>query len=122
MKLERALKIEEDAHKRRMAIRSKKSHDYANDDCLSNFKVMGDLEAALRKHGYGIPVDKSYGVAFWHVLYKMVRILNLWNEEVEPENESLQDTHDDLANYNNLAYECFIDYIEEYRRAVSGND
>ena len=115
IKLEKALELEEEAHKRRMAIRSKKAHDYAKEDadCLSNFKVMADVEVALRKHGYSIPIDKPHGVAFWHALHKMIRLLNLWNEEIEPQNEGLRDTHDDLSNYNDLAYECFIDYTEE---------
>lgn len=115
MKLEKALELEEEAHKRRMAIRSKKAHDYAKEDadCLSNFKVMADVEAALRKHGYAIPIDKSYGTATWHLLHKFVRILNLWNEGVEPANESLRDSFDDLINYASLAFECFIDYREE---------
>lgn len=114
MKIEDAIALEEDAHKRRMAIRSRKAHDYAKDDadCLSNFKVMADVEAALAKHGYRVPTEKSYGVAMWHLLHKMVRILNLWNDEKTPENESLVDTHDDLANYNDLAKECYMDFME----------
>ncbi len=120
MKLKKALEIEEKAHKRRMEIRSKKAHDYAKEDadCLSNFKVMADVEASLKKHGYSIPIDKAHGVAFWHVLHKMVRILNLWNEETDPQNEGLQDTHDDLSNYNDLAWECYTDYIEEKAQNV----
>lgn len=112
MKLADAIEMEKAAHARRMGIRLRKAHDYAkrDADCLSNFKVMADIEVALRKHGYSIPIDKPHGTAAWHLLHKFVRILNLWNEGVEPQNESLRDTHDDLANYNDLAYENFIDY------------
>jgi len=112
MKIEEAIKLEEEAHERRMKIRQKKAHDYAKEDadCLSNFKVMADIEDALRKHGYSIPIDKPHGVAAWHLLHKFIRLLNLWNDSKSPENESLEDTHDDLGNYNDLAKECFIDY------------
>jgi len=112
MKIDEAVKLEEEAHQRRMEIRKKKAHDYAKEegDCLSNFKVIADIAAALKKHGYGIPIGKPHGAAMWHLLHKLVRILNLWNEEAAPQNESLEDTHDDLSNYNDLANECYIDY------------
>ena len=115
MKIKEAIKMEEDSHKRRMGIRKKKAHDYAKEDadCLSNFKVMADIEAALEKHGYRIPIDTPHGTAFWHMLHKFVRLLNLWNEGNAPENESLTDTHDDLSNYNDLAKECYEDYVKE---------
>lgn len=114
MRLEDALKMEEEAHKRRMEIRFKKAHDYAkiDEDCLTNFKVIAEVEAVLNKYGYGIPHDKPQGVAIWQVLHKMVRILNLWNEGKVPENEGLEDSHDDLSNYNDLAKECYVDYME----------
>lgn len=112
MRIEDAIKMEEEAHKRRMKIRAKKAHDYAKEgaDCLSNFKVMADIEVALKKHGYSVPIDTEHGVAMWHAFHKMVRLLNLWNDKKEPENESLEDTYDDLANYIDLMKECFIDY------------
>jgi len=115
MQIEEALKMEEKAYKRRMAVRKCKCHDYAKEgaDCLSNFKVMADLQFVLLEHGYGVPLDKSFGVAVWHLLHKLVRLLNLWNEGVVPENESLVDTHDDLSNYNDLAKECYIDEMRE---------
>lgn len=115
MKIKEALEIEEEAHRRRMTIRERKAHDYAKDDadCLSNFKVMADVEKALEKHGYRIPIERSYGVAIWHEFHKLVRILNLWNREVEPKNESLVDTFDDAVNYLDLAKECYIDETRE---------
>jgi len=112
MNIKTAIELEEEAHKRRMEIRTRKAHDYAKDDadCLSNFKVMADVELALEKHGYRIPIEKPHGVAAWHLLHKFIRILNLWNDEKSPKNESITDTHDDLANYNDLSKECYIDY------------
>ena len=115
MKIEDALKLEEEAHQRRMKIRRSKAHDYAKEDadCLSNFKVMADVEAALKKHGYGIPIDTPQGTAAWHLLHKFIRIINLWNDEKEPENETLVDNFDDLVNYADLAKECYMDWKEE---------
>jgi len=113
MNIKDAIEMEEEAHKRRMNIRSKKAHDYAkeDDDCLSNFKVMAELAEVLKKYGYSIPIDKPYGTAFWHLLHKVVRILNLWSEGKSPLNESLQDSFDDLINYACLANECYMDYM-----------
>ena len=124
MKLTEAIKMKKAAHDRRRGIRLRKAHDYAkrDADCLSNFKVMADIEAALKKHGYSVPIEKPHGVAFWHALHKMVRILNLWSEGIEPENESLRDTHDDLANYNDLAYECFLDYRDSSPKEVNQSE
>ena len=111
MKIETALEIEQADNKERMTIRMKKANDYAkkNGDCLSNFKVMADIEQALQNHGYSIPIDKSYGVAFWHLLHKLVRLLNLFNEGVTPENEPLRDTFLDANNYIDLCKECYMD-------------
>lgn len=112
MKMEEAKKLMEDRYVRRTNIRFKKAHDYAKEDAdiHSNFKVMADLYKWLKEHGYDIPMDKPHGVAFWHLLHKIVRILNLWNEDKKPENEGLKDSHDDLANYNDLAEECYIEW------------
>lgn len=112
MKIEDAIKMETEAHERRMKIRSKKAHDYAkkDEDALANFKVMADLADALAKHGYAVDITKPQGVAMWHEFHKLVRILNLWNEDIEPENESLEDNFDDASNYLDLAKECYVDY------------
>lgn len=115
MKIENALIMEEESHQRKMLLRGAKADDYAKSDkdCLSNFKVMAAIEKGLEDHGYKIPIDKPHGVAFWHMLHKMIRILNLWNEGRSPKNESIVDTHDDLSIYNDLAKECYIDYIKK---------
>ena len=116
MKIEEAIRIEEEAHKRRMKIRIDKASDYAKEDadCLSNFKVMAELYTTLEDRGYGINMGTPHGVAMWHVLHKIVRTLNLWNEGKAPRNESLEDTHDDHVNYVDLAKECYEDYMKEH--------
>jgi len=111
MNLKEALRLQEEAHKTKIEIRKKKGSDYAKPDAdiHANFRVMADLEKVLKKHGYRIPIDRPEGVAFWHMLHKFIRILNLWNRQVKPENESLDDTHFDLENYSELAREIYID-------------
>jgi hypothetical protein len=118
MKLDESVKLQEESNKEILAIRIRKGHDYAKPeaDCLSNFKVMADVQEALAKHGYAIPIDKPHGVAFWHLLHKMIRILNLWNENTKPENESLHDNHNDLTCYNTLAEHNYIDYQKERKQ------
>ena len=111
MKLEDALQLEEEHYKRRMKLRWKKGHDYAKEDgdILANFKVMADVEKALENHGYRIPIEESYGTAIWHLLHKLVRLLNLFNNKANPQNESLIDTFLDANNYIDLAKECYMD-------------
>jgi len=111
VKLEKALKLQEEAHKRKMKIRGKKGHDYAHpdEDCLANFKVMADIAFVCKDRGYEIDITKAWGVAMWHLLHKIVRLLKLYNSGVEPQNESTVDTHDDLENYSELMKECYID-------------
>jgi len=111
LKLKDALELEKQHFKQRMEIRWKKGHDYAKEDgdILANFKVMADVEKALEKHGYRIPIETSYGVAVWHLLHKLIRLLNLFNNQTDPQNESLIDTFLDANNYIDLAKECYSD-------------
>jgi len=111
MKIEEALKIEREDFEKRMKIREAKGHDYAkiDADILANFKVMADIQAVLMKHGYRIPLEKSYGTALWHQIHKIIRQLNFWNEGTDPMNESLMDTYLDESNYLDLKKECYID-------------
>lgn len=115
MKLKESEELQKKSFEEALEIRFKKGHDYAkpDDDCLSNFKVMAELAGVLAKNGYPIPIDKAHGVAFWHMLHKMVRLLNLWDKEKEPMNEGLRDTHIDLTNYNHLGEHCYIDFMRE---------
>ncbi len=121
MNIKKAIELEEKAHKRRIEIRTRKSHDYAKEDadCLANFKVMADVAQVLENRGYKIDITTPHGVAAWHMLHKFIRVLNLWNDRKEPQNESIVDTHDDMANYNNLALECYMDYTEELEKQAS---
>lgn len=112
MKLKEAIKKQKEKAQRKLEIRKKKGRDYAQEDILSNFKVMAAMECVMRSYGYGIPIHTPQGVAMWHLLHKLVRILNLWNKEIEPVNESLDDSHMDLENYSELGDECYIDYMK----------
>lgn len=96
-----------------MKIRIAKAHDYANTDCLANFKVMAEVAAALETRGYKIDITHPWGVAMWHALHKMIRLLQLYNSNVQPQNESAVDSHDDLEEYSELAKECYIDELAE---------
>jgi len=111
MKVEDAIRLEEEAFKRRMEIRRLKAHDYAKEetDCLSNFKVMAAVLRILKEYGYEVDVTTPHGVADFLHLHKFIRRQNLLNQGVEPENEYLEDTYDDEANYLDLGKECYID-------------
>lgn len=115
LKLKESVEKQKKSFETAMKIRDKKGHDYAKPDadCLSNFKVMAALAEVLKKHGYRVPIETPHGVAMWHMLHKIVRLLNFFNEEIEPECEGLEDTHIDLTNYNHLAEHCYIDYIRK---------
>jgi len=116
MELKESVKRQQESHEKSEFLRVGKGQDYAHpeSDCLSNFKVMADIQKVLIKHGYAIPVDKPHGVAMWHLLHKVVRILKLWKDEVVPINESLGDSHVDIDNYNYLGEHCYIDYKNEH--------
>jgi len=95
---------------RKVELRRDKAHDYAqNQDCLSNFKVMADVASALEKRGYKIDITKAWGVAMWHLMHKVIRLLNLYNSNAKPANESTAETHMDLEMYSQLAMECYSD-------------
>jgi len=115
MKLKESVKRQKASQKKALAIRDKKGKDYAHpeSDCLSNAKVMADIQAALKKHGYEVDTSKPQGVFMWHLLHKVVRILKIWKDEKPPENESLSDSHIDLSNYNFLSEHAYIDYMKE---------
>jgi len=105
MKLEDAIKLQERLFKKRMEIRRKKGHDYANlEDCLINFKTVATIA-----HLFGVDVTKPYGVAFFYKILKLQREANLLFSNKTPENESLLDTLLDLSNYNDLELECLVE-------------
>jgi len=81
----------------RMAIFEKKGHDYATEDCLSNFKRMSALCKLLR-----INLDTPKGTALFYIVMKLDRLTNLINKGEAPANESLEDTINDMQNYIDL--------------------
>lgn len=114
MKLEEALKITDESYRRRKELRIKKCHDYAkDDDCLKNFKNMANILSTLK-----IDISKSYGIALVYVILKIDRLCNLifQKEEINPENESVLDTFDDLSNYIDLMRENFIEEYHETKK------
>jgi len=118
LKLEDALEIEIADHLRKMEIRQKKGSDYANDDCLANFKATAEVMLALKRNGMEIDLTTPHGVAIFHQILKMLRRLNLYQKKTAPENESLDDTFLDASNYLDLEKECYIDYMEEANDSV----
>ena len=109
MDIEKAVELMKQRHNQKVSIRLSKAHDYANVDCLSNFKVMAALESALRQHGLTVPTDRPAGVALWHLLHKFTRILNLLSKGEKAKNESIEDSFTDLEVYSQLALECLKD-------------
>jgi len=113
MKLDKALEMEKVDFEKRLTIRKMKGDDYAKDeDCLTNFKVIAEVQKALEMYGYGIPIERPVGTALWHLLHKLIRLVNLINKGIDPRNESLEDTFLDMNNYVDLAKECYIDELE----------
>ena len=107
MKLKEAIKIQTDSAKRRLEIRKKKAHDYATeDDVLSNFK-----RSSIILSTYAIDLGKPSGVALMYALLKIDRLSNLIYRKggVQPSNESIMDTLDDLENYIDLMIECLTE-------------
>jgi len=114
MKLSEALKITDESYKRRRELRIKKCKDYAkDDDALKNFKNMSKILSTLK-----IDISKSYGIALVYVVLKIDRLCNLifQKKEINPENESVLDTFDDLSNYIDLARENFIEEYNETKK------
>ena len=68
-----------------------KSNDYANEDVLSNFKLVAKLEGST-------PIKDIFG----HIANKVVRLGNLLGNDKSPLNESVSDSASDLINYLHL--------------------
>jgi hypothetical protein len=66
----------------------RKGNDYANEDRLSNFKLVGQI--------VGLPPEKVVAVL---IATKVVRLGNLLSKGGDPNNESISDTLMDMANY-----------------------
>lgn len=69
----------------------KKGNDYANNDRLSNFKLAGSI--------CGLKAEQS---CLSLIATKVARLGVLLNSDKEPNNESIQDSVLDLANYSIL--------------------
>jgi len=105
MKLEESKKIRRNSFIRRWAIKEAKTHDYATDDMLSNFKRVSTLVKTL-----DIDVGTPHGIGIVYILLKLDRLCNLlFRRKSKPKNESLQDTVDDILNYMELLEEVLID-------------
>lgn len=109
MKIDEALQLEKESFERRYEIRKKKAKDYANEDCLANFKATAGVCKTMADNGMPIDITTSYGVAMFYQVLKLLRRANLYAKGIKPENESLIDTFDDASNYLDLEKECFID-------------
>jgi len=74
-------------------IHSKKNHDYAgDDDPLSNFQIVYELTK-------NIP-DSPFKVAFTRLVEKVVRIANIVTKGNQVEDETIDDSLLDNANYS----------------------
>jgi hypothetical protein len=87
---EQQMQFEQFADKQR-DIMLKKGNDYANEDRLSNFKMVAQI--------VGIPIEQVIGV---FIATKTVRLGNLMSSGKKPDNESVEDNLLDLANYTQL--------------------
>lgn len=107
MREEEYLKIIEDSWERRRKIHAKKTHDYATEDVLSNFKRVAKIVELL-----GIDPTTPHGIACVYIILKIDRFCNLVfrkSEEV-PKNEAVEDTIDDMKNYLDLLEGCYLEY------------
>jgi len=87
-----------------LEILKSKGKDYADEDVLSNFKIVSEIVKLAK-----IDATKSEGYAMLMVVLKIVRIWNLKESDKTPENESLLDSYKDLINYCKLSYLCEIE-------------
>jgi hypothetical protein len=85
-------------------ILNKKKSDYADEDVLSNFKIVSEIVKLAK-----VDSTKPEGYAMLMVILKIVRIWNLKESGKTPENESLLDSYKDLINYCKLSYLCEIE-------------
>jgi F0F1-type ATP synthase beta subunit len=101
------LKLIEDSWKRRRKIHSKKTHDYATQDVLSNFKRVSQIIEIL-----GVDPRTPHGMACVYIILKMDRFCNLTFRKSKdlPSNEAVEDTIDDWKNYLDLLEANWLEY------------
>lgn len=85
----------------------KKGNDYANEDRLSNFKLAGSISGLK-------PEVQCLSL----IATKVARLGVLLNSDKEPNNESIQDSVLDLANYSILLSMILTDKNKEYWKSV----
>jgi F0F1-type ATP synthase beta subunit len=104
---EEYLRIIDESSKRRRAIHSKKTHDYATQDVLSNFKRVAQIIEIL-----GVDPTTPHGMACVYIILKMDRFCNLTFRKIGelPSNEAVEDTIDDWKNYLDLLEANWIEY------------
>lgn len=97
-------KMVDDDYQKKKATHAKKSHDYADEDALSNFKRVAGICKLLR-----VDVGTPSGAALFHLVHKMDRVQNLLTRKVKPKNESLKDNLLDAQVYLDLYKANLID-------------
>jgi F0F1-type ATP synthase beta subunit len=107
MKEEEYKQIVENSWKRRREIHEKKTHDYATEDVLSNFKRVAEIIRIL-----GVDPTTPHGMACVYIILKMDRFCNLvFRKSGElPKNEAVGDTIDDWKNYLDLLEANWLEY------------
>jgi hypothetical protein len=85
------LKIVAKQHDEQLSIIGKKNRDYAGSNPFENFETTADFAS--------ISMDQSF---LYQIVNKVTRAKNLLSKPASVENESLEDTLIDLANYTNL--------------------
>jgi len=111
MNIIKFLKEMDDSFKKRREIIEKKGYDYADPDSefLLNFKQLALLCKSLN-----VDVKTPPGVAIFYILMKTQRINNLYKSGKSPQNESVEDTLNDLLNYVDLLRGCLTDeFLQE---------
>ena len=94
-----------DTTQQRIELCVRKGQDYADEDCLANFKRMNTLCKTLDVDPRRSPID----CALFLALLKVDRWQNLRCRGNDPKNEAIIDTVLDLQNYLDLAYTCSLE-------------
>ena len=98
----------EDTQQKQVEILVRKSHDYADEDILSNFKRNSQIARDFK-----IDYSEDYHHALMMTLMKIDRIQNLIGQGKTPKNESIQDTLIDWINYTLLTTACIKEMLDE---------
>ena len=90
------IKIVEQTCNSMVELLKKKGDDYSTtEDFLSNFKKSSELCSILR-----IDSNTPEGAAAFFIVHKLLRLCNLLSKKKTPENESVEDTINDLIGYS----------------------